>query len=172
MPPQQESNFHWTGQNVIIFGTPLTDCDMRTGLHSIAWDTFQTQLFSPPLQRCRHDAIPGKWIDWLWLCLGLTVSSDKRTVWSTWIGLCFWFFFSFLNFVETFLARKFCPATFCHRRYHRSECWARDWKEGWQLCQCHQYNCRCWCGPFRSRKQASELDGDNGNASFVFVPCV
>ena len=48
----RESNFHWTGRNLIIFGTPLTvrltrmNRDTRTGLHSIARDTFQTQLFS------------------------------------------------------------------------------------------------------------------------------
>ena len=29
---------------------------------------------------------------------------------------------AFLNFDETNLARKFCPAFLCHKRYHCSEC--------------------------------------------------
>ena len=60
MPPQRESNFHWTGQNVIIFGTPLTDRDMRTG-HCTRY--ISNTIVFPPLQRCRHDAIPGKQIN-------------------------------------------------------------------------------------------------------------
>ena len=112
----REINFHWTGQNVIIFGTSLTQSngspnknhDMRTGLHSIAWDT----IVFPPLLRCRHGAIPGKWIDWLTLFeldrVSLNIwSSDKRSLilWSTWMGLCSWNFSSF----PKFWTRHFLP---------------------------------------------------------------
>ena len=134
MPPQRESNFHWTGQNLIMFwytpnGSPNKNCDTRAGLHSIAWDTFQT-IVSPPLLRCRHDAIPGKLIDWLWLCLQGAAIKELFEV-------CGWdyvheVFLPFLNFGETFLAwNSFVQPLFCHRWYHCIACWARDRKAGW-----------------------------------------
>ena len=137
-PPQRESNFHWTGQNVVIVGTSLTV--PHTGivtrglayipLHEIRVKHSCFPSTAEMCARCYSWEMDRLTLDFVW-AWPWARSSDKRTVWITWVGLGSWNFSSFPEFRRDISCQEqFCPAIFRHIRYHCSECWTRDCKEG------------------------------------------
>ena len=97
-------------------------------------------------------------LDWPW-----ARSNDKWFVWSTWMGLCSWNFSSFPEFwCDISYQEQFCPAIFCHRRYHAASVEPETERKGDS------------CASARNVTAGVDVShsgqGNDGNASVVLVP--